>query len=223
VVEWFNSLLIPLLRGLVVTVELAILVLFFGTIAGIFGGVLWNISGQAVRAVFTLGITLSRGIPLLVQVFFVFYVLPVFGLKFTAFGTSVLALSLFAGATITEIVRGGIMAVPHGQIDAARSLGFTNPLAMRIIVLPQALRSILPPLITQFVFLIKATSVISLLGVPELMLTGREVANRTLLGFEVMSMIWVLYTAICYPLTIIGRRLEAGLQSRGFRPALGGR
>jgi His/Glu/Gln/Arg/opine family amino acid ABC transporter permease subunit len=196
-------------------------VLIIGTVGGILGGVLWDISGRAVRAVFTLGITLSRGIPLLVQVFIVFFILPFFGIRLSGFTTSVVALSLFAGATITEIVRGGIMAVPHGQIDAAKSIGFTYPLAMRIVILPQAFRSILPPLITQFVFLIKATSIISLLGVPELMLAGREVIERTLLGFEVMTMIWLFYTVICYPLTVVGRRLEANLQRRGFRPALG--
>ena len=220
--EWYTNMVAPLMRGLLVTVELAALVLVLGTVGGILGGVLWGIAGPVVRAAITIAIMLSRGIPLLVQVFIVFFVLPFFGVVLSGFTTAVVALSLFAGATITEIIRGGILAVPHGQMDAARSVGFTYYQVMRIVILPQAFRSILPPLITQFVFLIKATSIISLLGVPEIMLAGREVIERTLLGFQVMAMIWLIYTAICFPLTIVGRRLEADLQRRGFRPALGG-
>lgn len=219
--EWYTGMVAPLMRGLLVTVELATLVLVLGSIEGVLCGVLWGIAGPVVRAAMTIAIMLSRGIPLLVQVFIVFFVLPFFGVEFTGFTTAVVALSLFAAATITEIVRGGILAVPHGQMDAARSVGFTYYQVMRIVIFPQAFRSILPPLITQFVFLIKATSIISLLGVPEIMLAGREVIERTLLGFQVMAMIWLIYTAICYPLTIVGRRLEANLQRRGFRPALG--
>ena len=216
-VDWITSLLLPLLRGLVVTIELAAIVLAIGSVCGVLGGVLWVWGGPVMRWTFTGVIFVVRGIPLLVQVFIVFFLLPLFGLKLSAFVSAALALSIFATATITEIVRGGIESVPRGQIDAAMAVGFSPAQAMRFVVLPQAMMSILPPLITQFVFLVKTTSIISLLGVPELMLSGREVIERTLLGFEVMTMIWILYTAICYPLTVLGRRLEAVLQARGFQ------
>jgi polar amino acid transport system permease protein len=206
-----------LLRGLMITLELAAIVLAVGTVAGIFGGVLFVWGGRPVRALMSGFIFIVRGIPLLCQVFIVFFVLPLIGLRFSPFVSAALALSIFAFATITEIVRGGIQTIPHGQFEGAISLGFRYWQAMRTIILPQAFRILLPPLINQFVFLIKATSLISLLGVAELMYTGREVIERTLLGFEVMMMIWFIYTAVCYPLTLLGRRMEA-LAQKGVRP-----
>ena len=211
------SLLLPLLRGLIVTIELAGIILLVGTVCGVVGGVLSAWGGITLRILFGSIIFVVRGIPLLVQVFIVFYLLPFMGLTLSAFVTATIALSVFASATIMEIVRGGIEAVPHGQTEAAMAVGFSRGQSMYVVVLPQAMMSILPPLITQFVFLVKATSIISLLGVPEIMLSGREVIERTLLGFEVMTMIWLLYTAICYPLTMLGRHLEAVLSARGFQ------
>ncbi len=210
------SVTVPLLRGLGITLELAAIVLAVGTAAGILGGVLFVWGGRPTRALMSGVIFLVRGIPLLAQIFGVFFVLPLIGLTFSPFVSAALALSIFASATITEIVRGGIQSIPHGQLEGAISLGFRYGQAMRTIILPQAFRLVLPPLVTQFVFLIKATSLISLLGVAELMYAGREVIERTLLGFEVMTMIWVMYTAVCYPLTVLGRRLEAVAQ-KGFR------
>lgn len=214
------SLLVPLLRGLMVTIQLAVTVLVVGTIFGVICGVLSSWGGPVVRGTFLVFIFLSRGIPLLVQVFAVFFILPLMGVTLSAFVSATLALSIFAVATITEIVRGGIEAVPHGQADSARALGFTMRQSMQTIILPQAMVSILPPLISQFVFLVKATSIISLVGVPELMYTGRQVIERTLLGFHVMALIWLFYTMICYPLTVLGRRLEADIKRRGFQPAV---
>lgn len=218
--EWevLWSSLLSLLRGLAVTLELAAVVLVLGTVGGVLGGILYVWAGRTVRTLVTAFVFVARGVPLLVQIFAVFFILPLFGLKFSGFTSAALALSVFATATITEIVRGGIEAIPRGQLQAALSLGFLFAQAMRTIVLPQAARIILPPLVSQFVFLVKGTSLVSLVGVAELMYSGREVIERTLLGFQIMAMIWLIYTVICYPLTALGRRLEARVQ-RGLRPA----
>ncbi|HVY42620.1 MAG TPA: amino acid ABC transporter permease [Hyphomicrobiaceae bacterium] len=215
---WFSSVVMPLLEGLALTVELALVVLAIGTVWGLIGGVLSVLGGPILRGVFTALIFMVRGVPLLIQVFVVFYLLPLWGLKLSAFATAALALSVFATATIVEIVRGGIEAIPSGQTEAAMAVGFSRIQTMRFVVLPQAMRSMMPALITQFVLLVKATSIVSLLGVPELMMAGREVIERTLLGLPVMAMIWLLYSAICYPLTVFGRRLEGAMARRGFQP-----
>ena len=199
---------IDLLRGLLLTLELAAVVLTIGVVCGTLCGVLYVWGGVAVRTILVVLIFLARGIPLLVQIFAVFFILPLMGLELSGFTSAAIALSIFATATITEIIRGGIEGVPSGQLQAAVSMGFRYWAAVRTIVLPQAFRSILPPLITQLVFLIKSTSLLSLVGVSDLMYAGREVIERTLLGFEVMALIWITYTAICYPLTVLGRRLE---------------
>ena len=110
-----------------------------------------------------------------------------------------------------EIVRGGIDAVPKTQIQAALSLGFSFSSAMRIVVLPQALRSMTPSLVNQAVFMVKATSVVSLFGVTEFLYVSKEQIERTLMGFEIMAIVWVAYTLVCYPLTVLGRRFETRL------------
>lgn len=214
------DLLRPLLVGMQVTLELAALVLAIGTIFGVLGGAFSVWGGRWLRTAIALLVFLTRGIPLLVQVFIVFFILPLMGLDLSAFVSSALALSIFATATITEIVRGGIRSVPYGQMDAALALGFSTRQAAQTIMLPQAMLVILPSLVTQFVFLVKATSIISLLGVPEIMLAGREVIERTLQGLPVMAAIWLFYTAICYPLTVLGRALESMTARRGFKQVL---
>lgn len=215
----FIDLVRPLFRGLAVTLELAAVVLAIGTVVGMIGGALSIWGGRWLRTAIAAAVFLTRGIPLLVQVFAVFFILPLMGLDLSAFASSALALSIFATATIIEIVRGGIRSVPYGQMDAALALGFTAPQVVRTILLPQAMLVILPSLVTQFVFLVKATSIISLLGVPEIMLAGREVIERTLAGLQIMLLVWLFYTAICYPLTLIGRMLETMTARRGFREA----
>jgi polar amino acid transport system permease protein len=125
------------------------------------------------------------------------------------------ALTIFASVTIAEIFRGGILAVPRSQTEGALALGLSPLRAFVLIVLPQALRVVLPGMISQFIFLIKASALISLLGVSEMMHVGREIIERTLQGFEVMSLIWILYTLVCLPLGIFGRWLERRLSNRG--------
>jgi ABC-type amino acid transport system permease subunit len=114
-----------------------------------------------------------------------------------------------------EIVRGGIEAVPREQFQAALSLGFSNVGAMTTVVLPQAMRSMTPSLVNQAVFMVKATSVVSLFGVTEFLYVAKEQIERTLMGFEIMAFVWVAYTLVCYPLTALGRWFEARLKARG--------
>ena len=147
--------------------------------------------------------------------FAVFFVLPIYGMKFSAMTSAAIALTAFAALTVMEIVRGGIAAVPREQYQAARSLGFPFLAALTTVVLPQALRIMTPSLVNQAVFLVKATSVVSLFGVTEFMFTAKEQIERTLLGFEIMAIVWIAYTIICFPLTLLGRRVENRLTARG--------
>lgn len=197
-----------LLHGLIVTVELASIVLALGVAGGLVFAAAAQMGGHLGRWLTTLLLLFTRGIPLLVQVFVVFYVLPAFGLTLGRFATATIALSLFASVTIGEIIRGGIASVAVGQTEASAALGLRRLQVFRLIILPQAVRYVLPGLVSQFVFLIKATSIISLLGVPELMLSAREVIERTLEGLKVMGLVWVFYTAICLPLSVWARSIE---------------
>jgi len=159
-------------------------------------------------------IFVSRGLPLLVQIFFVYLVLPFLGIRFSAFFSATLALSLFAVATISEIGRGAIEGVQQGQVRAAKALGMRPWQINAFVILPQAFQSMLPPLVAQFVLLIKATSLVSLVGVTELMMTGREIIEREVSGFEVMLLIMMIYTVVCWPLSYLGRRLQTRMAQR---------
>ncbi|MGE0719389.1 MAG: amino acid ABC transporter permease [Alphaproteobacteria bacterium] len=210
-----------LLAGFGATLEIALVALVLGTALGVVLGCLYAWGGRAVRIILFALLTVIRGVPLVVQVFAVFFVLPLYGLKFSAITSSAIALTAFAALTNMEIVRGGIAAVPREQYQAARSLGFPFLTALTAIVLPQALRIMAPGIVNQAVFLVKATSVVSLFGVTEFMFTAKEQIERTLLGFEIMAIVWIAYTVVCWPLTLFGRRIEARLTARGHAAAAG--
>ena len=211
----FVQLMPLLLKGFGVTLLLAAVAVGLGVVFGTLLGSLYVWGGRIVRVMLFVMVTIVRGVPLVVQVFAVFFVLPAYGIKFSAVTSGAIALTLFASFTIMEIVRGGIEAVPKSQMQAALSLGFSYLEAMRTIVLPQALRSMMPSLVNQAVFMVKATSVVSLFGVTEFLYVSKEQIERTLMGFEIMALVWIAYTIVCYPLTMLGRHFESRLQSRG--------
>lgn len=205
-----------LLLGLAVTLELAVLVMVLATIGGFLLGLMQFMSGRTIRAAIFGVALVVRGVPLIVQIYAVFFVLPMIGLTFSAFISATIALSLFYSVTIGEIVRGGLEGVPRGQMQGALALGFLPWQAVRVIVLPQTLRAILPPLVNQYVSSIKGTALVSLVGVEEFMQTGREAIDRTLLTIQILAFVWLGYTLVCYPLTLLGRYLERRV-NRGFR------
>jgi polar amino acid transport system permease protein len=209
------TITLMLLKGFLVSLQLAAVVLVAGTIFGFLGGILAIAGGRPLRAVINAAVIVVRGVPLLIQVFAVFYVLPLIGPTLSPFVTAATALTLFATITITEIVRGSIAAIPAGQAEAARALGLRTVHVFGLVILPQAMRAIIPSLVGQFVWLIKGTAIISLLGVPELMHSAKAIIERTLRGFEVMALVWLYYTAICLPLSLISRRIETKLRARG--------
>lgn len=209
------QLLPLLLKGFGITLLLAAVAIGLGAVFGTLLGSLYAWGGRVVRAVLFMLVTIVRGVPLVVQVFAVFFMLPAYGIKFSAVSSAGIALTLFASFTIMEIVRGGIEVVPKAQMQAALSLGFSYREVMRTIVLPQALRSMMPSLVNQGVFMVKATSVVSLFGVTEFMYVSKEQIERTLMGFEIMAFVWIAYTIVCYPLTALGRRFEEHLKGRG--------
>lgn len=201
-------ILAELSHGLLNSLKLAVVVLLIGAFGGFALGIAAAYGGRIVRLIVATLLYLTRGLPLIIQVFAIFYLLPLVGPTFDQFTTAIVALGLFASVTISEIVRGGLISISRGQIEAAQALGLSMFATIYLIVLPQAMRVLLAPLVGQFVFLIKATSIISLLGVPELMLAAREIIERDLQGFKVMAFVWFLYTAVCMPLSMLGRYFE---------------
>jgi len=168
-----------------------------------------------VRAV---GITfgeLIRNTPILVQLLWVYYVLPiVFGLRISSLAALLIGLSVYMAAFISEVYRSGIQAVPKGQKEAAEVLGLTPFQSFRRIVLPQAIRLTLPPLASNFVQLIKYSSLGSVISVTEITRRGTELSASTFRPLEIFSFIALVYFCICWPLAMAIRIWERRLASR---------
>ena len=150
-----------------------------------------------------------RCTPVLVQLVWIYYALPVLvGVELSPAVAAVITLSLYGGAFYAEIIRGGIRGVEPGQWDAGRALGMTRAKLMRSVVLPQALRRMVPPLVNQTILQLKNTSLVSTLAVPDLLYQGQLITSATYRPLEVYTMVAVIYFAILLPLTQLARLLE---------------
>ena len=200
----------PLLQGLLVTLKLTALS-FAGAFAVGLTAALLRLSGSWSGRILARGfLELVRNTPLLIQLFFLYFVLsPVLGMD--AFGTAVLGLALFEGAYVSEILRAGVRSVDSGQWDAARSLGMGRGQTYVSVILPQALRRVLPPLAGQGVSLIKDSSLASVIAIGELTLRGQNIVSETFLSFEiwftVAAMYWIVTTALSGAADALERRL----------------
>jgi polar amino acid transport system permease protein len=154
---------------------------------------------------------LLQGTPLLLQLFLVFFGLPLLGVDVSPLLAAGVALTLYSSAFLAEIWRGCVDAVPRGQWDASASLGMNFLLQMRYVILPQALRIAIPPTVGFLVQLVKSTALASIVGFNELTRTGQIVTNATFQPFLIYACVALIYFAICYPLTFCARRLERGL------------
>ncbi|PID77503.1 MAG: polar amino acid ABC transporter permease [Deltaproteobacteria bacterium] len=185
----------PLLDGLLVTLKISAISLFFSSLIGIIAA-LMRLSQSAVACLLSrLYLELIRNTPLLIQIFFIYFVLgPVIGLG--RFASAVLALSLFEGAYTSEILRSGILAIPKGQYEAADSLGLGKLSTYRYIILPQAIRKTLPPLISQAVSLVKDSALVSTIAIYDLTMQAQALTIETFLTFEIWFTVALIYLFI---------------------------
>ena len=208
---YFNELVNSLpffLKGLWMTVAVSGLSLIAGTIVGFICGVIRASGNRFLKFIIGAWVDLIRGTPFLVQIFIIFFILPSIGIELEAFPAAVIALTNLAASFICEIVAGGILAVPSGQREAATASGLSAYQQLRYIVLPQAMRTILPPLVGQYVLLVKDSSVVSAIGVVDLTRVGWLTVQRVPEGLMVFGLVGILYFAICYPLINLSSFLE---------------
>jgi polar amino acid transport system permease protein len=197
------------LKGLWMTVAISVLSLVVGTLLGFVWGILRASRLRFLRSLIGGWVDVTRGTPVLVQVFIVFFILPEVGIQLGAFLAAVLALTNLAACFICEIVLAGIQAVPGGQKEAATATGLSTRQQLRYVVLPQAMRVILPPLVGQYVLLIKDSSVVSVIGVMDVTRAGWLTVQRIPEGLLVFGLVGVLYFAVCYPLIHLSSVLES--------------
>ncbi len=208
---YFNELMRSLpffLKGVWMTIAVSGLSLIAGTIIGFVAGIIRAGRNKILRIIIGAWVDIIRGTPFLVQVFIIFFILPSAGIELEAFPAAVIALSNLTASFICEIVASGILAVDKGQREAATASGLSNFQQLRYIVLPQAMRTILPPLVGQYVLLVKDSSVVSAIGVVDITRAGWLTVQRIPEGLMVFGLVGLLYFAICYPLINLSGYLE---------------
>ncbi|MEO9191720.1 MAG: amino acid ABC transporter permease [Acetobacteraceae bacterium] len=195
--------------GLAVTLEASALSVAFALIGGVLLGTTLVFGPWPLRLPIRGLVDLVRGIPVLVLIFFVYYVGPAAGLNLGSFAAAVLALSLFSASQVAEITRGAISSVHHGQMEAARAIGLNFPQRLIWVIFPQAIRRFLPPWINSVTDTVKGSALISLVGIVDLMLSIQQVIGRTYDPMPFYILGALIYLAINYSLSSASRHLEA--------------
>jgi polar amino acid transport system permease protein len=212
--KWKAGLLVI---GLWITLQISVTATILGVIIGTISGLMRISDNPALKWTSIVYVELIRGSPLMVQILIWYFVLgtlindllSAYGIgQIPAFWYGVASLACFAGAYVSEIVRAGIQSIHRGQTEAARSLGMTYAQAMRYIILPQAMRRILPPLAGQFISLIKDSSLLGIIAIRELTKAAREAVTATLQPFEVYILLGLLYLVLTFTLSMYVQHLE---------------
>lgn len=205
----------PLLKGLTITVELTIIVISTSLVLAIFVALARLSRVRVVRVITTAYVEIIRSTPLLLQLIYIYYVLPNFGITLNPFFAGFVGLTINYTAYLSEVYRSGITAISKGQYDAAYAIGMTKALAMRRIILPQAIRIVIPALGNYFISLFKDTALTAVITVQELLFTGQIIAARSFQYFTVYTIAGFLYFAVGYPSTHFVKYLEK-ISSRGY-------
>ncbi len=215
IINEYGSLL---LMAMGQTLLLALLGLFFGCILGIIFGLSSVVDNKVSNVISAIYVNLIRGVPMIVLAFFVFYGVPyglknIFGLSttFTALQAGTICLALNCGAYMSEIIRAGIQAIDPGQMEAARSLGLTYWRSMFRVVLPQAIKNMIPSIVNQLIITLKDTSILSVIGFPELVNKAQNVIAITFKSFQVWIIVAVMYLVVILTLQQVAKALERRL------------
>ncbi len=208
------------------TLLLALCGLFFACIIGLIVGLMSVVKNRACNIIATIFVDVIRGVPMIVLAFYVFFAVPMLlnnimhlntllGLNsqitLSALQAGTICLALNCGAYMAEIIRAGIESVDKGQMEAARSLGLSYWKAMAKVVLPQAIRTMIPSIINQFIITLKDTSILSVIGFPELVHTAKNVVANTMSAFQVWSIVALMYLIVITLLSRLAKRVERRL------------
>jgi polar amino acid transport system permease protein len=206
-----------ILGGVPLTIGVSAAAIIFATMFALFGA-LGRLSRRApVYAIATLYVSLVRGTPLIVQIFFIYSALPEFGIVLPAFVAGVFALSFNYGAYMTEIFRAGIQAIPRGQLEAAAALGMTERDTMRRVVLPQAIRIVIPAIGNEFIAMIKDSALVSFVALQELFWRSRTQGSANFQTFSTLMLAALVYWLMTIVFSLIQERLEKRMAESDVR------
>ncbi|WP_108879601.1 ABC transporter permease subunit [Anderseniella sp. Alg231-50] len=204
-----------LFEGALITLEVALIGFALSvTLATLLTVVRTALNSRVLNVAIAVYISFIRGTPLLVQIFLVYYVLPVFGLNIGPVTAGILALTLNSAAFVIEILRGGLASIPKGQSEAARSLGLSGFALWGKVILPQTFMSSVPPLVNEFTQVLKATALLSTITVVELMRVSQQIFSSNYHPVEVLSGAFVMYFLMCFVVSRCSSLLEANFAIR---------
>lgn len=213
---WQNSgqYLPILMQGVAITVMLTLAALVISTLLGLVWALMRYSGIWPLVLISKTVVNTVRGIPILVQLFYIYFVLPEFGIDLSAFQAGAIGLGIAYSCYMAENFRAGLEAIDKGQIEAAHSIGMKWSLMMRRVVLPQALRTVLPPYGNTMIMLLKDTSQASVITVAELTMKGKLVASATFDNMTVYTLVALLYLALSVPLIVLASYLERRFGTR---------
>ena len=207
-----------LLEALGQTLLLALLGLFFGCILGVIFGLFSVVQNKFCNIIALIYVNLIRGVPMIVLAFFIYIGVPYAlnqylnaGITMSSLTAGTICLSLNCGAYMAEIIRAGIQSIDPGQMEAARSLGLSWWRSMYRVVFPQAIRNMIPSIVNQFIITLKDTSILSVIGFPELVNKAQNVIARTFRSFEVWTIVAIMYLIVILTLQQVAKMLERRL------------
>lgn len=215
---WVGPVADYMAGGLVTTLLLALVSIVASVAFGVVLGAVLTLPSRWVRLLVRAYVEIWRGLPIIITLFFIFFVLPVIGVEVDTFTAAAVGLTLWGSANVAEIVRGAVQSVPHGQSEAAAALGFPWRRRMRHVILPQATRRALPPLVGLVVNLTQQTSLAAVIGLLDILeASQRSIERLTLSGGEthavpILGAVLAVFFVVCLPLTLLSRRLERALK-----------
>ncbi|MDO4260494.1 MAG: amino acid ABC transporter permease [Eubacteriales bacterium] len=204
-----------LLRALGQTLLLTLLSLLFAIVIGMVFGLMNVGHNRVLNLIGTIYVDAVRGVPLIVLAYFIFFGIPagiqgigITGFRLSALQAGTIALSMNCGAYMAEIIRAGIESVDRGQMEAARSLGLSYGAAMALVVVPQAVRTMIPSIINQFIITLKDTSILSVIGFPELTNVGKTIMGNTFKNLQTWAIVGVMYMVVIVTLSKVAKSIE---------------
>lgn len=212
--QFLNELWIArgaLWQGFQLTVAVSALAVVFGTVLGLFVGMVLVYAWVPFKLLVRLYVDFIRGTPVFVLVLASFYILSVIGIQLNAFQAGVLAITVFCSSHVGEMVRGALQAIHRGQTEAAMAIGLTFRQTFQYVLMPQALRQILPTWVNAATEMVKASTLLSVIGVAELLLSTQQVISRNFLSLEFYFFAGLIYFAIDFSIERFGRYLERRL------------
>ena len=202
-----------MLQGTWVTILMSVASMVLGTLIGSVLGVASLANFWPLRALIAIYVYAIRGVPLLVLIFMIYFALPAAGIFLSPVPAGLAALSIYAGAYITEIFRSGILAIDPGQSEAAKAIGMTGRMTLTHVLFPQAVRNVIPPVTNELIKLIKGTSLLSTITLTELTRASQLVVVERFTPFEIYSALACYYLVICGSLSLLAQYLERRLRA----------